>query len=223
MKIETHIHTRENDLCAHVSAAEIVRLYRDAGYGGLVITDHYFNLFHDWFAGELAGKTHEQAIDRWLLGYRNARAEGERLGMTVLLGAEVRFGDSIEDYLVYGLDEAFLKSAPLLNTLDLETFLALKSARALVYQAHPFRPLIKPAPPDLLFGAEVYNGGTAREANDKARRWAEENGLAMISGSDFHSRDQLAKGGIDTDGEIQDEDDFLRVLRERGYSLIEPV
>ena len=65
--------------------------------------------------------------------------------------------------------------------------------------------------------------GAGSTGNDKARRWAEENGLAMISGSDFHSRDQLAKGGIDTDDEIQDEDDFLRVLQERRYSLIEPV
>ena len=222
MKFETHIHTRNNDLCAHVEAAEIVRLYRDARYGGIVITDHYFNLFYTWFADELAGKSHDQIIDRWLLGYRNARAEGERIGMTVLLGAEVRFDGTNEDFLVYGLEEEFLKNAPLLNTLTLESFLALKPARALVYQAHPFRPNLKLAPASSLFGAEVYNGGTNPEANARARHWAEENRLAMISGSDFHDRGHLGQGGIETEGDIRDEEDFLLVLRARAYRLLEP-
>ena len=31
-KIETHLHTAECDKCAHVSAKDIVHLYKDAGY-----------------------------------------------------------------------------------------------------------------------------------------------------------------------------------------------
>ena len=41
-KFELHCHTAENDKCALESAKDIVRLYKEAGYEGLVITDHYF-------------------------------------------------------------------------------------------------------------------------------------------------------------------------------------
>lgn len=92
MKIETHLHTAECDIFAHVKAKEAVRMYKEAGYDCIVVTDHYFSLFFDWFSEELSGKTHEEMIQRWLRGYHNARNEGERLSVTVLPG---RRSDSI--------------------------------------------------------------------------------------------------------------------------------
>ena len=44
-KYDLHIHTKECDKCAELSGGEIVRLYKDAGYDGIVVTDHYFSLF----------------------------------------------------------------------------------------------------------------------------------------------------------------------------------
>lgn len=76
-KYELHAHTSECDLCAHLSGRELVRLYKDAGYDGMVITDHYFRLFYaDWFSEELKDLTHQQQIARWLKGFREAREEG---------------------------------------------------------------------------------------------------------------------------------------------------
>ena len=49
-KYDLHVHTAECDLVVHESAKEIVHLYQDAGFDGLVITDHYFSIFFDWFA-----------------------------------------------------------------------------------------------------------------------------------------------------------------------------
>lgn len=49
-KFEMHVHTAECDMVAQVGAAEIVKLYHDAGYDGMVITDHYFSLFYEWYA-----------------------------------------------------------------------------------------------------------------------------------------------------------------------------
>ena len=44
-KYEMHAHTAECDLVATLGGAELVRLYSEAGYSGMVITDHYFSLF----------------------------------------------------------------------------------------------------------------------------------------------------------------------------------
>ena len=89
-KYELHAHTSECDLAARLSARDLVRLYKEKGYDGMVITDHYFKTFFDWFENELSGLTHEETVRRWLKGYYTAREEGERIGFTVLPGAEVR-------------------------------------------------------------------------------------------------------------------------------------
>ena len=52
-KYELHAHTAECDLAARVGARDMVRLYKEAGYDGIVITDHYFQTFFDWFGEEL--------------------------------------------------------------------------------------------------------------------------------------------------------------------------
>lgn len=40
-KYELHCHTDEVSLCGKVPAGEIAEMYRQAGYSGIVITDHY--------------------------------------------------------------------------------------------------------------------------------------------------------------------------------------
>lgn len=222
-KFELHIHTLENDKCAMESGQSIVRLYKEAGYDGVVITDHYFKTFFDWFSEEFDLNDHHSIIDRWLKGYRTARAEGEAMGMTVLLGAEVRFdGPNINDYLVYGLTEEFLYNAPLLNRLkNLEELLAILPPEALIVQAHPFRDNMTVQSPEKLFGIEVYNGGTKPIRNALARTFAEHYGKAMTSGSDFHSKHALARGGIITEQRIETMTDLLQTLKSGSYSLIE--
>ena len=39
-KYELHAHTHECDRGAVLGARELVQLYKDAGYDGIVITDH---------------------------------------------------------------------------------------------------------------------------------------------------------------------------------------
>ena len=40
-KLDIHVHTSETSSCGQVSAQEAVRLYEQAGYDGIIITDHY--------------------------------------------------------------------------------------------------------------------------------------------------------------------------------------
>ena len=223
-KYELHAHTSECDRDAHLSARELVHLYQDAGYDGMVITDHYIERFYTlWFPEEVQGLTHQQQVTRWLKGYRTAREEGDKIGFTVLPGAEVRFDHYPNDYLLYGLNADFFSTVPRLNELrDVSELLALMPPGVCVVQAHPFRDGMAVAEPRGLFGLEVYNGGTDAFRNHLAREYASHYGLAMTSGSDIHDLTRLAKGGILTEQRIQTPEDLSSVLRSGAYSLIEP-
>jgi len=220
MKYELHVHTSENDKVVHMTAPEIVRAYKGAGYDGLVITNHYFEEMFNWYRDILAGRGHRGIIDHYLTGYRLAKQEGDAIGVRVLLGLELRFCRTINDYLIYGVDEQFLYDAPLLTALDLDSVLALLPPEAVVYQAHPFRNDMVVTDPKKLFGVEVYNGNTSAERNDMAALWAERFGLRQISGSDFHALAHLGRGGVVFQNEVATEVELARELRAERYTLI---
>ena len=222
-KYELHTHTKECDLAACMPAAEIVRKYHEAGYDGIVITDHYFRMFEDlWFTEELKDADHRQYIDRWLLGYRQAKAEGDRLGMTVLPGAEVRLDSHNNDYLIYGVDEDFFYQAPRLHRLNtIAELVSVVPPDACVVLAHPFRETMVVVDPTPLFGIEGFNAGTQKFRNDMAKLYAEHYQKPITSGSDYHGRNRFACGGIETEEQILSPADLVRVLRSGSYTLIE--
>lgn len=193
-KYDTHVHTSETSPCGRVPGTMGARMYKEAGYHGIVITDHYFN---EYFSS-LGKKSWEEKIDIYLQGYKNAYNEGQKIGLNVILGMELRFSENYNDYLVYGIDEAFLKENPKLYELNLKKFKErIKGKDILVYQAHPFRSWVSPADPKYLDGAEVFNGCPRQNSrNHRALRFAQENHLRMISGSDFHQIEDVAIGGI---------------------------
>ena len=223
-KYELHAHTSECDRDAYLSARELVRLYKEAGYDGMVITDHYIERFYTlWFPEDVAGLTHTQQVHRWLRGYRTAREEGDKLGFTVLPGTEVRFDGYPNDYLIYGLHEEFFYTVPRLNELkNADELIALMPEGVCVVHAHPFRDdMVVETPPKGLFGMEVYNAGTAPFRNGIAQQFAQHYGLAMTSGSDIHDMTRFAKGGIETTRRIRTPEDLIQVLRSGDYRLIE--
>ena len=220
-KFELHVHTKECDIVAGSFAADIVKMYYDAGYDGLVITDHYFSCFYDWFADEIKNLSEREIAMRRLKGYYEARNEGEKLGFTVLPGAEVRFDGTINDYLVYGLDEEFFLSCPVLNRLkNTEELKSILPEDALIVQAHPFRNKMTVCDPSPFFGIEVYNGGTEPFRNEMAEMFASHYGKAMTSGSDFHGAAALGRGGIFTEQKIYSSKQLACILKNGNYRLI---
>ncbi len=220
-KYELHSHTAECDKVALIGGAELVKEYRERDYSGIVITDHYFSMFYEWFKDELSLGDHKKIIERYLRGYYAARNEAEKSGFTVLCGAEVRFDNTINDYLIYGLKEEDFYELPLLN--QLKNVKELKDALpkyAVIVQAHPFRDNMTVCNPEFLFGIEVYNGGTAPFRNEMAKIYAEHYDKVMTSGSDVHRTKALARGGICTDHDIRTSEDLVRVLSSGEYSLI---
>ena len=215
---ETHFHTSETSSCGSVSAVEGVRAYKEKGYDGIVVTDHYYYGFFDKLSCDW-----QQKAEAWLSGYRVAKAEGERVGMTVLLGMEWRCRESREDYLVYGFSEQDIFDLPELPELSPAAFCALAHSRGwMVVQAHPFRPHLKRLDPALLDGIEVYNGNPRHQSrNEIAEAFAKQNGLLMLSGSDFHEWEDLARGGVFLDNDVKTIADFTAALRAGSPARVE--
>jgi len=191
---DVHVHTSEVSICGKVDAKTIVNMYKKAGYDGLVITDHYHR---DYFEALRAGSW-EDKVNEFLHGYRVALNEGKKIGINVLLGIELRFDENFNDYLVYGIDEKFLYENRYLYEMNISTFHDyIRSTQVLIYQAHPFRVAVFPEKPEYLDGIEVYNGNPRHDShNEKAAEYAKKHNLKMLSGSDFHRIEDVARGGI---------------------------
>ena len=217
-RYDLHVHTKETSGCGRVPARRVVDLYREIGYDGIVITDHYLQ---DFFSG-LGRRPWSEKVQRFLAGYRAAAERGREVGLRVFFGLELRFADDPLDYLVYGVDEDFLLAHPELLAADLAKLRALAKARGfLVYQAHPFRPGSSPAAPELLDGVEVYNGNPRHDSrNHLALEFARLHGLGMISGSDFHQPDDLGRGGIEVEEEILRSEELVEVLRRQNFHAL---
>lgn len=216
-KFDLHCHTQGVSKCGKVSPEEGARLYIEAGYSGVVITNHFNRFTFDVLP---PNATWEDTVNFFLSGWKRFRdAAGDKL--TVLLGMEIRFDQNENDYLVYGITEEFLLTHPEMLDMDVKTFSSFARENGLpFYQAHPFRNGMTVVDPKYLDGVEVYNGHPRHDSrNEIALAWAEKFGLRQISGSDFHDPDGYALGGILTDQPIRCQEDLLREL-EKGPKLI---
>ncbi len=217
-KYELHCHTGEVSTCADAPVKETIERYKKAGYNGIVITDH--------FSGLTFPPTEyldiNKSADRYLKGYKEALSMADD-DFTVLLGMEIRFLFTPNDYLIYGMTEDFIRSSGrLLFKNQKKLYKQLKEAGMLLIQAHPFRGYVRRADVNYLDGVEVFNGKYKnKEENDNSSSWAKENNLSIVvSGSDYHHPDSKINGGIETDEPIRTNDDLLRALRSGNYRLI---
>lgn len=217
-KLDTHVHTSEVSPCGQVSAADTVDLYQQAGYDGIVITDHYYKDYFD----RLGDRSWDAKVDCYLQGYQQAKEQGDKEGLQVFLGAEFTFEFSPNDYLIYGITEAFLKKHPMLYELGMPEFYRLaKENGLLVFQAHPFRPYLTPERPEFLDGVEVYNGNPRHNSrNEMALDYAIEHHLHRISGSDCHQPCDVARGGIVLEQSITTQEELLCALTSSKAKLI---
>lgn len=220
-KTELHSHTRETSNCGKASAAELIDLYVAEGYSTVVITDHLST--HTYFKYNYERMSWNEKIDVFVQGY-NAALEAARGRINVLFGMELRFdsSDSPNDYLVFGIDEKFLRKNHDLIDMDIKSFFKMaRRNNLLVFQAHPFRFGTTLTDPGYLDGIEVHNGCVRHNSNnDVAEFWADKYGLRKSSGSDFHRIGDEARGGIITDTEIKTNEQLLDVLRGGNYTLI---
>ena len=221
-KTELHCHSGEVSNCASATAQEIVDAYCAAGYTSLVLTNHFsFYTFgygnRQKYPGNI--EDHSEKVDFFMSGYRALKeAAGDKLN--ILFGLELRLNKDDNDYLIYGVDEYFLRSHPDLMDMPLSGVQEeVHAAGGLLIQAHPFRNNMKIVKPERLDGVEVFNGCIRHDSrNDIALLWANKFDLMMTSGSDYHHADEdEPNGGIVTDFPINDEQQLIKVLKSNNY------
>lgn len=219
-KIELHSHSAESSRCGSIEAAEVVKKYKEAGYSALVLTDHYYARFFD----KISELTWDKQLEKYLKGYNTAQKTAKNTNFKVFLGIEIKFEDDPNEYLVYGLDEEFLLNHPNLHHLTLEKFKKLilaQKQKTLIFQAHPYRSGMAPVANEFLDGLEVYNGNPRHDSqNEKAFNYAKEHNLKMISGSDFHEYEDLARGGIAAADMPAKMGALISLLKSGDYKLI---
>ncbi len=216
-KTELHAHSSEVSPCADLTVSEVVDRYVASGYRSIVLTNHYCDYVID-----NAGATWTEKIGHYLSAYHLMKeyANGR---INVLLGCELRFTENYNDYLIFGLDEDFLKSHPDLHKMTLKSFSELAHENGmLVVQAHPFRNRMTMMDPKFLDGAEVFNAHSGHDSrNDLALMHAKKYGLIPTSGSDFHHPyHETGMAGILTNAPVTSEKQLAALLRTRDYSLI---
>jgi predicted metal-dependent phosphoesterase TrpH len=215
-EIETHCHTREVSPCSRIPAAEIVRLYHEKGYAGVFITDHFTSVvFED---PKRSGRKWEEQVDLYLAGYKAAKAEGDRLGIRVFLGLEVQPASTPFDFLVYGVDEAFIKEKGPFYKLETRDFYHLMHINGkLVFQAHPYRYGLEPEEPKYIHGVEIFNAHPRHQSrNNLALKYAFDHNLWTIAGSDVHQAGDIARSGVMLPESVDSESAFVDYYRQNG-------
>ena len=214
-KYEMHCHTKMVSQCGQTEPKDIVRMYREKGYSGLVVTEHYSPLtfgVNSYKANKL--------IDFYLSSFYELK-KYETEDFSVFFGMELRHFGTGADYLIYGVDSDWLRKQPnLLVRWEKPVYEMMHKEGYLVFQAHPFRPYILRCNPKYIDGIEVYNGKCNKKTNDKAAKWAEKTGKLVVSGSDFHEEKNLARGGIITERKIKDNKDLVELLKSQEFELI---
>ena len=209
-RYETHLHTYPVSQCAKVDVIESMEIYREMGYDGVFITNHFLDGNINF---EIRDKSYEEQIEFYFSDYEKAKAVQDELGIRIFCGIELTYKGT--DFLVYGLDKEWFLSHP--EIMDMKKSYQLTffmEQGALVIQAHPYREAdyidhIRLFP-RCVHGVEVLNASRKEEENAMAEIYAKHYGLLRFAGSDNHrGAKQKAFAGMESDTPIEDELDFV--------------
>jgi histidinol phosphatase-like PHP family hydrolase len=221
---ETHLHTNRGSACAHNTGVEMARAAKEAGYAGIIVTEH------NWGGNTCVDRSlpWEKWVRQWIRGYEEARAYGETVGLDVFWGYEAGFWKTEADgaeFLIYGVTPQWLIEHPQIKEADVEQqYDMIHEAGGMVIQAHPFReesyiPKIKLFPVDV-DGVEGINATHSNHKssshNDpmfdvRAVAYAREHNLPMTAGSDIHST-ELYGGGVAFRRRLTSIEDYCKAI-----------
>ncbi len=132
---ETHLHTLPVSACARAELRETLECYRQAGYAGVFLTNHFLDSNIDRSIRELP---YHQRIDYYFDSCEEGRRIGEAPGFSVFPGIEMGYGGT--DFLVYGIDREWCHAHEDMDRMPKSQLLELmREQGALLIQAHPFR------------------------------------------------------------------------------------
>ncbi|OON94396.1 MAG: hypothetical protein ATN32_08260 [Candidatus Epulonipiscium fishelsonii] len=219
-KIETHCHTVYSSVCGHLHALQILDLYKKEGYDAICITDHYNMQTYEMNNAEnVADK--EKAMFK---GYLEVKDLSQFYDIEVILGAEIRFNENRNDYLVYGITPGVLSNPKEILEMGIVQFSEYaKQNNLVIIQAHPFRhhKHCIPVSHEFINGYEGYNHHPRHnDFNEKAFALSSKYNLITISSSDLHrSTDEESMGGIKSTVLPRNSVDMAKILLSRDFTL----
>lgn len=202
---ELHCHSHPVSVCGDFSPEEVVGFYKEAGVSSLVLTNHLNPL---WFEGDL-----KERAEEYLSDFRAAKAAAGD-DINIILGVEIRFPQTDNDYLIYGVCEEDIPRFIELIPEGIEGFYkAIKNDKNVILQAHPFRKNMVPAPLDSIDGIESINMHPNHHAKPSiAFKYAKEHDLIVSGGSDFHHKGHHALCLMRTEKEMKTSYDVAEAL-----------
>ena len=221
-KIELHLHTKYSSGCGQLSAEELISAYKEAGYSAIVVTDHFNRDTYNMKNIDPAAPV--DRLTPFLEGYYKMKELGQRDGLVILRGAELRFDGSDNDYLFYNYPDELLEDPEKLFTMGLHEFIQLsRKTDALLIQAHPFRSMCTPADVQDLDGIEIANLHPWHQSrNELAKALADtDKRLIRTGGSDCHATEHIGRGGILSDTLPRNDAELVQLLRSGNYRVIE--
>ena len=221
---DTHVHTSECSACGKSTVREMVRAYKEAGYSGFALTNHFF---HGNSAVNRTDTTWRDFVQPYVDAYYEACDEGAKCDFDVIFGIEEGVGNS-KEMLCYNIDLDYLLNCEEMMYAKRKEFIDLVHAGGgIVIHAHPFRfaPYMKSYYEpyfDGCDGIEVYNGNNRPDdANEKAYQAALSQGRKMImtAGSDCHSAECIRRVGLWLPNRVANAAEFVEALKSGDYGF----
>lgn len=219
-RIETHMHTNHTSQCGWLDAATLAEAYQRAGYAALAVTDHYNRDTFQYLHVDTTAPGDK--LEAFLTGFHQMEKECAKHGLTLYKGAELRFDECCNDYLLYNYPDELLREPEEVFHMGIAAFAPLaREAGALLIQAHPYRKKCTPAFACYLDGVEVCNLNPRHDShNSRAEEYAALHGLLRTGGSDCHRLEDVGEGGILSDTLPEDTAAFAALLRSGNYTII---
>ncbi len=212
-KTELHAHTSPVSPCGDFEAEHVIKLYSEIGCDSVVITNH------------LCPWARETEIDEftkhYLSDYYRAVEAGQKLGVNVILGFELRFTENHNDYLIYGVCPEDVRMAYEYLDAGIERFYKdCKNDKNVIIQAHPFRKSCVLAPIGSTDGIESFNMHPGHNsAVSLAAQYARQHDLLATGGTDFHHANHQGLCITRSRECLRDSYDVARLIRSRDYML----
>ncbi|MCR4940128.1 MAG: PHP domain-containing protein [Treponemataceae bacterium] len=212
---ETHLHTNVGSKCGVTAPEDYIKPYLDRGFTGIIVTDHFFN-------GNCAvdrSLPWKEQVDAFVSGYERAYEAGLKGGLDVFFGFETRLGN--DEYLIYGLDKAWLYVHPeIVTATRAEQYRLVRDGGGAVVQAHPYRERSYQDGIDLypwcVDAIERHNFGNSKFEDDRCDDYIKRYDFCCTAGSDMHDVTQLEKikpFGVISEKKWTGIDDYVQILK----------
>ena len=168
-----------------VSYRELPKLFLRAGFGGIIITDHY----SQYSFSMLPQSGFREKLDYYFSVYHWLADECEKEGVKIMFGSEITLNNGLwQDFLIYGdIEKPFRNTFELYNYTQEELFYFCLENNLLMFQAHPFRAGITLSDLSYVNGLEVYNSSiNTNGVCSRSLKLCLKHELMQIAGSDFH-------------------------------------